>query len=191
VSQDSRLEGPQHDDSLKKPSGNDLTLIQMHKGGKGLGSTENELVDMLGQALGFSNLKSQIQALFGASSGFLQDLDDARDGLNHLMGTEKTFLASSVAASTGLSIGYVIWLLRSGVLLTALLSSVPAWQFVNPLLVLGSPAKKGRKTGPEDKEDDSIESMFEQRSHTTETSVNPTTVTRRPFLSRWFRHTKP
>jgi hypothetical protein len=191
VSQDSRLEGPQHDDSLKKPSGNDLTLIQMHKGGKGLGSTENELVDTLGQALGFSNLKSQIQALFGASSGFLQDLDDARDGLNHLMGTEKTFLASSVAASTGLSIGYVIWLLRSGVLLTALLSSVPAWQFVNPLLVLGSPAKKGRKTGPEDKEDDSIESMFEQRSHTTETSVNPTTVTRRPFLSRWFRHTKP
>ena len=66
-----------------------------------------------------------------------------------------------MAASTGLSIGYVFWLLRSGVLLTALLSSLPAWQFVNPLLVLDRPEKKKRKKGQEDPEDDSVESMFE------------------------------
>jgi hypothetical protein len=106
------------------------------------------------------------------------------------MATEQTYVASSVAVSSGLSIGYVIWLLRSGVLLTALLSSVPAWQFVNPLLVLGSPVKKTRQKGQEDLEDDSLESMFEQQPRSTETSEKPTPVTRKTHQSRWFRRTE-
>ncbi len=190
VSQGSTPDDPKNADSDKKLTGNDLAMVQLNKGGKGLGSTGSELLDVLGQPLGLSTLKSEIQALLGASSGFLKDLDDSRDELNNLVATEKTFLASSVAASTGLSIGYVIWLLRSGVLLTALLSSVPAWQFVNPLLVLGSPAKKKHKKGQEDLEDDSLESMFEQQPHTTETSENPTPVTPMTRLSRWFRRIK-
>ncbi|MDH5585435.1 MAG: Ig-like domain-containing protein [Nitrospirota bacterium] len=179
----------QKSDSLMKPHGTDLPMLQLNKGGKGLGSTLSELLDALGNPLGLSNFKSEIQALLSTSSGFLKDLDDARDALNNTMATEKTFVASSIAVSSGLSIGYVIWLLRSGVLLTALLSSVPAWQFVNPLLVLGSPAKKKGKKGPEDLEDDSLESMFEQQPHTTETSEKSRPVTSKPRPFRWFRRT--
>ncbi|MEO8325822.1 MAG: hypothetical protein ABI618_08235, partial [Nitrospirota bacterium] len=102
--------------------------------------------------------------------GFLQDLDRVRDDVQDVAATEKTYLASSIAVSTGLSIGYVMWLLRSGVLLTALLSSVPAWQFVNPLLVLDAAAKKKRQRGQKGVEGDSVESMFEKPSAVAETT---------------------
>ena len=182
-------ETAQKDDFFKKPNETDLAMIQLHQGGKGLGSPGSELLDGFGLPVGLSNLKNEIQALFGASSGFLKDLDEARDELNNVVATEKTYLASSVAATTGLSIGYVIWLLRSGVLLTALLSSVPAWQFVNPLLVLGSPAKKTGKKGPEDLENDSLESMFDQQPEDSEHPEDKAQSTPKTRLSRWFRRT--
>ena len=93
-------------------------------------------------------MKSELASLLGTSSGFLKDLDEAREALNDIVATEKTYVASSIAASTGLSVGYVFWLLRSGVLLTALLSSVPAWQFVNPLAGLGHPDKEKTSQRP-------------------------------------------
>lgn len=73
-------------------------------------------------------------------------------------------------------------------LLTALLlSSVPAWQFVNPLLVLDSAAKKKRQQGQKDVEDDSVESLFEKptaAADTTETKGGLIPKTRR-FLQPW------
>jgi hypothetical protein len=104
------------------------------------------------------------------------------------MATEKIYMASSVATATGLSIGYVIWLLRSGVLLTALLSSVPAWQFVNPLLVLTNPDRK-RKKGQDDSHDDSLESMFENHTESADTSETKTGLMLKAqrFLRHW-RH---
>lgn len=56
--------------------------------------------------------------------------------------------------STGLSVGYVLWLLRGGALIASLLSSLPAWRLVDPLPVLGS---MGGRAGDED--DDSLEDL--------------------------------
>jgi len=187
ASQGPILDNAKNVDSNKKPGEQDLAMIQLQKGNKGLGSSMSELLDFLGKPLGISTFKSEIQSLLGSSSKFLKGLDDVRDELNNVSAAEKTYVASSIAATTGLSIGYVIWLLRSGVLLTALLSSVPAWQFVNPLLVLGSPAKKKRKKGQEDLEDDSLESMFDNDSHDTETLEEPAQVTPKTRQSSWFR----
>ena len=93
-------------------------------------------------------------------------------------------MASSIAVTSGLSVGYVIWLLRSGVLLTALLTSVPAWQFVNPLLILATPA---RKKGQKGSEDDSIETLFEQSSGSAKGSEKAETGKTHKQRSRWFR----
>jgi hypothetical protein len=49
----------------------------------------------------------------------------------------------------------VIWLLRGGVLATSLLSSLPAWRFVDPLPVLA----RMRQGDDEDDTDDSLESL--------------------------------
>ena len=50
----------------------------------------------------------------------------------------------------------MLWLVRGGVLLSSLLSSLPAWRALDPLPVL---AKGGRR---EDEEDDSLESLVEE-----------------------------
>jgi hypothetical protein len=188
--QDSTTNDSKDSDSLKNPSKNGLAAFQLATEKKSIGHTMSDLLDILRKPLDISTFKSEIKSLLRTSSGFLKDLDHTRDALNNVMATEQTYVASSVAVSSGLSIGYVIWLLRSGVLLTALLSSVPAWQFVNPLLVLGSPVKKTRQKGQEDLEDDSLESMFEQQPRSTETSEKPTPGTRKTRQSRWFRRTE-
>ncbi|MGH8651761.1 MAG: cadherin domain-containing protein [Gammaproteobacteria bacterium] len=51
---------------------------------------------------------------------FLEELNRLRDDMNHQLSVE------IIALSMGLSVGYAIWLLRGGVLLSSLLSSLPA-----------------------------------------------------------------
>ena len=160
--QSSTGDDPQNSSLLNHQVKDNVALLQQLKESHGInGGAVGDLLDLLQTSIGTTTLKSEIASLLGTSSGFLKDLDEARDTLDDMVATEKTYVASSIAASTGLSVGYVFWLLRSGVLLTALLSSVPAWQFVNPLLVLDTPTKKKHLKGQEDLEDDSVESMFE------------------------------
>lgn len=47
-------------------------------------------------------------------------------------------VGGTTALSTGVSVGYLIWTLRSGMLMTSLLSSLPAWRFIDPLPILES-----------------------------------------------------
>jgi hypothetical protein len=63
-------------------------------------------------------------------------------------------MAATAATGVSLSVGFVIWLLRGGALVSTLLSSVPAWRFVDPLPVLGNAAD-----GDGDTDDDSLESL--------------------------------
>jgi hypothetical protein len=60
--------------------------------------------------------------------------------------------------STGLSVGYVIWLIRGGMLLSSLLSSIPAWQILDPLPVLA-----GRKADDESDDDESLASIIDRK----------------------------
>lgn len=64
-------------------------------------------------------------------------------------------VVSSVAVSGGMSVGYVIWLLRGGVLASTMLSSLPAWRSIDPLPVL---RRAGGLEG-EDDDGDSLESL--------------------------------
>jgi hypothetical protein len=72
---------------------------------------------------------------------------------------DKAVVGSAIAASTGLSIGYVVWLIRGGMLLTSVLSSMPAWQIADPLPVL---ARIKDDSDPED--DETLETIIEKGS---------------------------
>jgi hypothetical protein len=63
----------------------------------------------------------------------------------------------TVALTTGFSIGYVLWLIRGGLLLSSLLSSLPAWRFVDPLPVL---SHLGAISKEDETDDDSLESVI-------------------------------
>ena len=168
---------------------NNLDAIQQRTASTSIANTMSDIVELLRKSFTTAASTSEIQTLL-TTSGFLRDLDRVRDAFQEATASEQTYIVSSVAASTGLSIGYVFWLLRSGVLLTALLSSVPAWQFVNPLLVLDTPGKKKRKKGQEGLEDDSVESMFENQAVPAETSKTKAEVKPKTHKFRWPWHSK-
>jgi hypothetical protein len=76
----------------------------------------------------------------------------------------KVYLGSALVSSIGLSVGYVVWMLRGGMLLASLLSSMPAWQFLDPLPIL---ARKKEDEHSEDKE--SLDSIVNKQAP----DVNP------------------
>jgi hypothetical protein len=59
-----------------------------------------------------------------------------------------------------LSVGYVAWLVRGGVLLSTALSSLPAWQFIDPLPVLA----RTNDDDDGDGADDSLESIIKKQA---------------------------
>ena len=67
---------------------------------------------------------------------------------------DTALLATTFALTSGISVGYVVWLIRGGVLLGSFLTSLPAWNIVDPLPVLSA------MSTDEDDEDESLESLI-------------------------------
>jgi VCBS repeat-containing protein len=84
---------------------------------------------------------------------FQDDLNKLRQETREEATGETRVAGTVFAASTSLSVGYVIWLLRGGVLLSSLLSSLPAWRLVDPLPVLS------HLSSDEDEDDASLEEL--------------------------------
>jgi hypothetical protein len=122
-----------------------------------------ERVD-LGGSVGFaaSTLQSTTAASSAAtaaveSRAMVQELDQMREGLQEHTKFEASVTAASAAAGMSFSVGYVVWMLRGGVLVSTLLSSLPAWRLVDPLPVLGR--MDDDDDDDSDDSDDSLESL--------------------------------
>jgi hypothetical protein len=103
-------------------------------------------------------------------SGFVQELDKLRTELRKQAFVDKAVVGSTLAMTTGLSVGYVVWLLRGGMLLSSILSSLPAWRLVDPLPVLAS-LEKGAKKDQAD--DESLESVIRQGANGMQSPRDP------------------
>jgi hypothetical protein len=84
-----------------------------------------------------------------ADNGFQKSLEQVRDDVMQVASIDRNVMASTIGVSASFTIGYVLWLVRGGVLISSLLASLPAWRMVDPLPVLGSLAN-----GKRDNEDD-------------------------------------
>ena len=91
-----------------------------------------------------------------SSNAFIGELDRLRDGVRAEEALERNIIVSSVATGASMSVGYVLWLLRGGLLMTSLLSSLPAWRFVDPLPVMG---RLKEDEDEDDDVDDTVESI--------------------------------
>ena len=101
-------------------------------------------------------LVPQDLSFLSSDTGFLHELDGVRDDVGSGDFIEHTVVGSSVALSAGLSIGYVIWLTRGGLLIASLASSMPAWRLIDPIPVLASLAFQGRDDREREESLDSI-----------------------------------
>ena len=80
----------------------------------------------------FASEKQYTQAL----NHLRNALDDFKEEAESEVHYYKTVVGSAIAVSTGLSVGYVVWLIRGGMLLSSVLFSMPAWQIADPLPLL-------------------------------------------------------
>ncbi|MDO6466604.1 cadherin-like domain-containing protein [Neptunomonas phycophila] len=102
----------------------------------------NVLAVEVGKQIALSNQLQQSWAqlsdpmMLMKSEGLMQSLDTMNNQVAEQLALDKMVVGGGIAVSSGLSIGYVTWLLRSGVLLSSVLSSLPAWRFIDPLPVL-------------------------------------------------------
>ncbi|MGH8697607.1 MAG: hypothetical protein ACREVS_14085, partial [Burkholderiales bacterium] len=114
---------------------------------------------------------------------FRQELDKLRETVQADAVVETRVAASVFVASTGLSVGYVLWLLRGGALLASLLSSLPAWRLVDPLPVLGRVGG-----GEDDSDDESLQELVAQEGRAEETPEDNTPDANRG--GRWTNNTR-
>ena len=70
------------------------------------------------------------------STAFSNQLDELRSNLYQGLELDKTVTISVAGVSVGLSLVYVLWLIRGGVLMGSYLSALPAWRVLDPLPVL-------------------------------------------------------
>jgi Tol biopolymer transport system component len=111
--------------------------------------------DMRGPALSYEWLDARSRAALAAA------LDRVHDEMQGEQDLDSITVAGSTAIGTGLSVGYVLWLARGGVLVASLMSSVPAWASVDPLPVL-SQMRRAEDGEDPDAEIDPIEGLFER-----------------------------
>ena len=88
------------------------------------------------------------------SREFHTELSKVENDLAESFKTDTLMVGSAVAVTSGLSVGYVIWLIRSGLIMTSLLAQVPAWKDIDPLTVLDS-------SGGQDEDGESLQSLVE------------------------------
>jgi hypothetical protein len=115
-------------------------------------------------SLGFSRIRTaaegveyaQIVRTALSDRGFIDDVQKVGDEAKQTLKLDKNVVASTTAVSAGLSIGYVIWLVRGGALLSSLLASIPAWRVMDPLPILGSMGDNG-----DESDDESLDAMID------------------------------
>jgi len=86
----------------------------------------------------------------------IDQLDRNRDELSAAVEQNKIVFSGAATVSVGLSISYILWLLKSGMLLSSALSAMPAWRLIDPVPVLQDYGSDG------DGEDESLESLVEE-----------------------------
>jgi hypothetical protein len=99
------------------------------------------------------------------ASAAVRQFADELDRMRQQMGEEAAFsidAAGATALATGLSAGYVLWLVRGGVLLASLMSSVPAWAAIDPLPILGRMRRRGEGDDEDDTHGDDDEDQIER-----------------------------
>ncbi len=88
-----------------------------------------------GQAMPSNSSKPELNRV-DPLSPLLDDLNAMDHRLGLLINRQDLALGTALTASTAFAVGYVIWMLRGGMLLTSLIAQLPAWRLVDPLVVL-------------------------------------------------------
>ena len=93
---------------------------------------------------------------FAEGNPLWNDLDEFKEQMESLLDSGQLAIGSAVTVTTGLTVGYVLWIVRGGLLLSSIVAQMPAWRLIDPLVVLG----RVDKDLFDDSDDESLDSML-------------------------------
>ena len=88
-------------------------------------------IPLRGDDVGMEDLQRTLR-----SSAFAGQLDRLRSEMQDELQLDRSVTITVAGMSLGLSLVYVLWLIRGGVLMGSYLSALPAWRVLDPLPVL-------------------------------------------------------
>ena len=92
-----------------------------------------------------------------------QDLDELKKQVDNQNATTPVVAGTTAGVSSVVTAGYVLWTIRGGWLVSSLLAQMPAWQLVDPLLILDSLEDEELLDAEHHEEDKKVEEMFEEQ----------------------------
>ena len=87
-----------------------------------------------------------------------KQLDQFQEQLGTNLNIESVVAGSVGTVASGFTVGYVLWVLRSGFLLSSMLASMPTWTLVDPLSVVSVSDDR------EDEDGESLEQLVEKQN---------------------------
>ena len=115
----------------------------------------DSLLDTNGDEL-FRSFQSRREAMYRQIAvETTRQVDSFEENLTHNVRLDSRLAGSVGVVTTGFSVGYLLWAVRGGMLLSGLLAQIPAWTMLDPLLVIDGDSKD------EDKE--SLQTIMERQ----------------------------
>jgi hypothetical protein len=94
----------------------------------------------------------------GETSQLWRDLDEFQQTVGMDLQLQNIAIGSVGTVVSGFTVGYVLWALRSGLLLTSVLASLPAWTLFDPLAIASASGQY------DDDREESLEQIIEDRA---------------------------
>ena len=82
-------------------------------------------------------------------------METFEEKLTHRVGTNARIVGSVGVVTTGFSVGYLLWVVRGGMLLSGVLAQIPAWTMLDPLLVIDG--------NPRDDDKESLQTIMDRQ----------------------------
>jgi rRNA processing protein Krr1/Pno1 len=111
-------------------------------------------------AVEYTNLAGAQLAQLLKGDDMLRKLEELKRQMMDSAEVHRSAVASSVVVTTGLSVGYVVWLVRGGVLVSSMLSALPAWQLIDPMPVLAAAGAAARRRDAAPSDEPEVERLF-------------------------------
>ena len=97
---------------------------------------------------------TELTFLTDKNSAFWKDMEEIEQVVEKDMKISANVERSALGVTAGLSVGYIVYMLRSGYLVSCILANLPAWKMVDPMPVFDDVLRGA------DEDDESLESMI-------------------------------
>ncbi len=84
-----------------------------------------------------------------------QAIHSMQDQIDSSVSTTTLTIGATVTATTSITVGYVVWVIRGGILLSSVMANLPMWRLMDPMAILNA------VDGAEE-DDESLESMVDE-----------------------------